>query len=343
MCDKKDGMKGIVAVAIDKDKESENALKFAIDRLVTKGSTIILIHVNVKTSSSISTPSEQCLVVRKESDEQTKRIFKPYRTFCARKDIHNKDIVLEHEDVSKALNEYISQSAVKHLVIGCSNRNGYIDYKAETTPGRVLKGAPSFCTIYVISKGKIQYMRLGSSVKPNPAKPCVSIATEEPERRSFDEKGEEKTNDQEEPSHRPSSDATSSIASEDDVMTLLLKMREDQRDYWRFANEAHEWHRRVYNLHFKGDIIDRSPIFPAHILGDMEEVQPARHETSSKVAPSSKKKSKKKKNDKKVNVVETGKTEASQNRGNKRDMLKKKSQEKHMLTLKTQIQLNMNK
>jgi hypothetical protein len=50
---------GIVAVAIDTDKGSQIALKWAIDKLITKGSTIVLIHVKVKpTPSSNSTPSE---------------------------------------------------------------------------------------------------------------------------------------------------------------------------------------------------------------------------------------------------------------------------------------------
>jgi hypothetical protein len=57
--DKKDGVSGIVAVAIDTDKGSQNALKWAIDHLISKGSTIVLIHVKVKPAfSSNSTPSE---------------------------------------------------------------------------------------------------------------------------------------------------------------------------------------------------------------------------------------------------------------------------------------------
>jgi hypothetical protein len=50
---------GIVAVAIDTDKGSQIALKWAIDHLISKGSTIVLIHVKVKpTLSSNSTASE---------------------------------------------------------------------------------------------------------------------------------------------------------------------------------------------------------------------------------------------------------------------------------------------
>ncbi|XP_050892027.1 U-box domain-containing protein 52 [Lathyrus oleraceus] len=168
--DKKDGVNGLVAVAIDTDKGSQNALKWAIDHLVTKGSTIVLIHVNIKTSSSASTPRsgmmDQCLVVAKDIDDHIRHIFNPYRVFCARKDIQCKDIVLEHGDVSKALIEYTSQTAVEHLVIGSSNKNGFLKFKVADIPGTVSKGAPDFCTVYVVSKGKIQSMRSASRAAP---------------------------------------------------------------------------------------------------------------------------------------------------------------------------------
>lgn len=36
----------LVAVAIDKDKGSQNALKWALDNIISRGQTITLIHVN---------------------------------------------------------------------------------------------------------------------------------------------------------------------------------------------------------------------------------------------------------------------------------------------------------
>ncbi|KAE9599446.1 putative aminoacyltransferase, E1 ubiquitin-activating enzyme [Lupinus albus] len=176
--DRKDGVNGIVAVAIDKDKGSQNALKWAIDHLLTRNGTVVLIHVNVKqaslsSSNSISTPrakgngiGEQSSVVSKDPDEQTKEIFRPYRVFCARKDIQCKDIVLEDGDVSRALIEYTSHSAIEHLVIGSSNKTGFLRFRAADIPGTVSKGAPDFCTIYVVSKGKIQSMRSASRPAP---------------------------------------------------------------------------------------------------------------------------------------------------------------------------------
>ena len=61
--EKRDEGNGLVAVAIDRDKGSQHALKWAIDHLVQKGQTIILIHVNLKspllsTSASLPTPSK---------------------------------------------------------------------------------------------------------------------------------------------------------------------------------------------------------------------------------------------------------------------------------------------
>lgn len=47
----KQGVKGIIAVAIDKDKGSQHAMRWACEHLLAKGLTVVLIHV-LKTSSS---------------------------------------------------------------------------------------------------------------------------------------------------------------------------------------------------------------------------------------------------------------------------------------------------
>ena len=43
---------GMVALAIDKDKGSQQALRWAADHLLSKGQTVILIHVVHRASSS---------------------------------------------------------------------------------------------------------------------------------------------------------------------------------------------------------------------------------------------------------------------------------------------------
>ena len=47
----------LVAVCIDKDKNSQNALKYATETLGHKGQTIVLVHVNTKGTSGEHHPS----------------------------------------------------------------------------------------------------------------------------------------------------------------------------------------------------------------------------------------------------------------------------------------------
>lgn len=178
--DKKDGVNGQVAVAIDRDKGSQNALKWAVDNLLTRNAIVILIHVKTQTPSlspspSLFTPwpgnnsySGENLSVYKEPDAQNKSIFLPSRVFCTRKDIQCKDVLIEDVDVSKAIIEYAAHAGIEHLVLGSSTKAGLLKrFKVSDIPGTVTKGAPDFTTVYVISKGKIQSIR--SASRPAPA------------------------------------------------------------------------------------------------------------------------------------------------------------------------------
>ncbi|KAL2637648.1 hypothetical protein AAZV13_06G071600 [Glycine max] len=176
--EKKDGVNGLVAVAIDKEKGSQNALKWAVDNLLTKSATVILIHVKLlapilSPSPSLFTPRISALLgddtslVSKEPEGNNKNVFLPYRVFCTRKDIQCTDVLLEDSDISKALIEYASQAGIEHLVLGSSTKTSLLKFKVSDTPGAVSKGAPDFCTVYVIAKGKIQTMR--SASRPAPA------------------------------------------------------------------------------------------------------------------------------------------------------------------------------
>ncbi|KDP33410.1 hypothetical protein JCGZ_06981 [Jatropha curcas] len=148
---------GLVAVAIDKDKNSQNALKWAIDHILQRGTSVILIHVKIKSSSmrgnQIADPNGDCILVCKNPDPQTKDLFLPFRCFCTRKDV--------------SIIEYTTHTAIETLVLGASNKTGFLRFKITDVPGTVLKGAPDFTTVYVISKGKIQSTRPAS--RPAPA------------------------------------------------------------------------------------------------------------------------------------------------------------------------------
>lgn len=42
----------LIAVAVDRDKNSQNAFKWALDNVVTRGQTLTLVHVNTKGTSN---------------------------------------------------------------------------------------------------------------------------------------------------------------------------------------------------------------------------------------------------------------------------------------------------
>ncbi|XP_011006665.1 PREDICTED: U-box domain-containing protein 35 isoform X2 [Populus euphratica] len=100
------------------------------------------------------------------SSPDSKDLFLPFRCFCTRKDINCKDVVLEDTDVAKALIEYVTQTAIETLIVGASAKGGFLRFKAADVAGSVSKGAPDFCTVYVIAKGKIQSMRAASRSAP---------------------------------------------------------------------------------------------------------------------------------------------------------------------------------
>ncbi|XP_042035710.1 U-box domain-containing protein 35-like isoform X2 [Salvia splendens] len=161
----------LVAVAIDKDRGSQIALKWATDNILVKGQTVILVHVRLKQSGSpLSSPwPNQASDGGEEIDDDPhlKELFLPLRVLCTRKDIQRHEVVLDEADVTKALIEFTRQNAIDMLVLGATNKGNIFRFKAKDVPGTVLKNAPDFCTIYVIHKGKISSTKASSRPPPS--------------------------------------------------------------------------------------------------------------------------------------------------------------------------------
>uniref|UniRef100_F6GYK8 RING-type E3 ubiquitin transferase n=1 Tax=Vitis vinifera TaxID=29760 RepID=F6GYK8_VITVI len=160
----KQGGRGIVAVAIDRDKGSQHALRWATERLLTKGQTVVLIHVLKISPTSI----EHHPVSSHKEKMNVKDLFVTFHCFCRRKDIHCLDILLEDTDIPRALIEFTNHAAVDNLILGASSKYSFIRrFKISDVPGSVSKGAADFCTVYVISKGKISSVRNASRTAPH--------------------------------------------------------------------------------------------------------------------------------------------------------------------------------
>ncbi|KAK8551100.1 hypothetical protein V6N13_119588 [Hibiscus sabdariffa] len=154
---KKGGGNGLVAVAIDRDKGSQHAFRWAVEHLLSKSQTVVLIHVVNRTSNGASNGSDSSN--KQMTDKLSKDLFLTFHCFCTRKDIHSLDVVLEDSDVVKALTEYVSYAAIEKLVLGAPSRSGFMRRFRTDIPSSVAKGTPDFCTVYVISKGKVSSVK----------------------------------------------------------------------------------------------------------------------------------------------------------------------------------------
>ncbi|KAL5825737.1 hypothetical protein ACOSQ3_021800 [Xanthoceras sorbifolium] len=166
---KKSGGNGLVAVAVDKDKSSQNALRWAVENLLTRGQTVILIHVLHKSSHSGHSQVSDgngALQHKQQLEKLTKDLFLTFRCYCTRKDVNCLDVVLEESDIAKAITEYVSHCAIENLVLGAPSRHGFIRRFKADIPSCASKVAPDFCTVYVVSKGKVSSVRNASRSAP---------------------------------------------------------------------------------------------------------------------------------------------------------------------------------
>ncbi|KAK8470562.1 hypothetical protein PHAVU_004G177800 [Phaseolus vulgaris] len=162
--EKKLGAGRVVAVAIENNKTSQHAAKWAVDNLLPKDQCLLLIHVRQRSSSGNSANE---LV----GDNESKELFESFRVFCNRKSIQCREMLLEDVDIAKALGESIVMNSIELLVLGAPSRGGLVRrFRTTDIPSTVSKAAPPFCTVYIISKGKISSVKTATApLAPKPA------------------------------------------------------------------------------------------------------------------------------------------------------------------------------
>ncbi|KAG8381782.1 hypothetical protein BUALT_Bualt05G0008400 [Buddleja alternifolia] len=166
-----------VVVAIDKDKNSSSAVKWAIENLVTTNTTLILVHFKNKNFNNYSSQGG----FSETYDESNEDVFTHPRAYCARKKVIMQEVVLEGTDVHNTLLDYINNHHVTNIVLGASSRNPITrKFWSLDVPTMINRGAPDFCSVYVISRGRTQSVRpaarqaLASSTPPRFPSPLSS-------------------------------------------------------------------------------------------------------------------------------------------------------------------------
>ncbi|KAK6927259.1 UspA [Dillenia turbinata] len=149
---------GVTLVAVDKDKNSHGAVKWAIDHLLHSNPNLTVIHVKIKHQTDEPVDPDQ--------------LFLPYRGYCARKGIQLKEVLVEDTDVTKGILEYIANKCISNLVVGASPKGSFTrKFWSVNIGANLVKSAPDFCSVYVVSKGKAQTVRSATRPLVNTAAP----------------------------------------------------------------------------------------------------------------------------------------------------------------------------
>ncbi|AQK96151.1 lycopene epsilon cyclase1 [Zea mays] len=154
-----------IVVAIDRDRNSQLAVKWVVDHLLSGASHIVLLHVAVHYHTTHGFAMVE--TTQGALEAEMKEIFVPYRGFFNRNGVEVSEVVLEEADVSKAILGYITANKIQSIALGGANRNAFTKkFKNADVPSTLMKCAPDYCNIYVVAKGKSVNVRLAKCGVP---------------------------------------------------------------------------------------------------------------------------------------------------------------------------------
>ncbi|CAH2037143.1 unnamed protein product [Thlaspi arvense] len=174
--------KSLTAIAIDKDKNSQHALKWAVENIVVDSPNCILLHVQTKLRIGAGENSE----APHDNKEEAHQFFLPFRGFCARKGIIATEVLLHDIDIASAIVDYITNNSIANIVLGASARNSFLrKFKGADVPTTLLKTTPDTCAVFIVSKGKLLTSRSASRTQapqhyPQPSKQSTLSTISDP-------------------------------------------------------------------------------------------------------------------------------------------------------------------
>ncbi|CAM8992179.1 unnamed protein product [Rhodiola kirilowii] len=171
-----------VAIVVKKGSSSQAALKWTIDNLIMEGHSVTLVNVRPRAKAFVSERTKRHTHtieafsgsdVRMGIEEGFKDILRtraqemllPFESYCKRKNVQSETVLLEDDDTVNALTDFVLVKNIDVLVMGAGSRSGLVKkLKGPDVSSRVSKKIPYFCTLYIIAKGKLQFVKHASSI-----------------------------------------------------------------------------------------------------------------------------------------------------------------------------------
>ncbi|KAG0502146.1 hypothetical protein HPP92_002218 [Vanilla planifolia] len=161
-----------VAIAISGSKNSKRAVKWALDKFIPEGMTHFRLLYVRPMISAVPTPlgiyipianvrDDVVAAYKKEIDWHTNAMLKSYEHLFYKRKVEMITTVIEADDVSDALSNAISKLKINKFVVSATHQNAFFrKVKGNNNlSSKIASFCPSFCTVYVVSKGKLASIR----------------------------------------------------------------------------------------------------------------------------------------------------------------------------------------
>ncbi|KAL7146587.1 hypothetical protein ABFS83_06G051300 [Erythranthe nasuta] len=162
----------VVGLAVSGSEKSKTIIKWALEKFVPEGVVHFkLLHVR-PVVSRIPTPMGNYIQIsqvrddvaaafRKEIQSQVSEKLLRFKKMFDQKRAHVEIEQIEYNDIVTAISANIQKHRIDRLVIGASSRS--IFSRTSTLSSKISESCPSFCTVYVVSKGKLSSLRPSDS------------------------------------------------------------------------------------------------------------------------------------------------------------------------------------
>ncbi|XP_074284172.1 U-box domain-containing protein 35-like [Silene latifolia] len=171
--EQKDDGRRVIAIALNGGSKSLHIVKWALEKFNNNVEIPVkfkLIHVFSKING-VPTPMGNLIpfsqvrddvvaAYKKEIEWQKNELILPFQRMLTRYKVLAEVVLLESDEIWNAISMELAKGEIKDLVIGASSNSLFArKFRGQSLSSLISESAPGFCTIYVVSKGKLEALR----------------------------------------------------------------------------------------------------------------------------------------------------------------------------------------
>ncbi|KAF8054636.1 hypothetical protein N665_1322s0020 [Sinapis alba] len=159
-----------IYVALSGSRKSKYVVTWALEKFAPEGNVgFKLLHIHPRITS-VPTPMGNTIPISEVREDvvtaykqeilcQSELVLTPFKKMFERRKVAVEVLVKESNNVAAAIAEEVSWNAIERLVIGSSSRS-FFSRRVDLSSA-ISALIPNFCTVYVVSKGKLSSVRPG--------------------------------------------------------------------------------------------------------------------------------------------------------------------------------------